>query len=87
MKCPYCGEEMREGWLESGKPILWVTEQDDGLLIPDREKGEFYVSEGFWQGAYAAAAYCGACKKIVLSVGEEQPQGPFGFIKNKFKKK
>lgn len=83
MKCPYCGAEMREGWLESGKPILWVTEPDDGLLVPEREKGEFYVSNGFWTGCFAAASYCDFCKKIVLSVEEEQPQGPFGIWNRK----
>ena len=87
MKCPYCGAEMREGWLESGNPILWVTEPDDGLLVPDREKGEFYVSNGFWTGCFAAASYCDCCKKIVLSVPDEDGRGPFDFMKNKFKKK
>ena len=86
MNCPFCGGEMREGLIESGKPILWVVEEK-GLLIPDKEKGEFYVSEGFWQGCCQAADYCPACKKIILSVPDEDGRGPFDFIKNKFKKK
>lgn len=73
MKCPYCGAEMQEGWLQSTRPFFWGQEQTERFLVkPQKKKGEFYVSEGFWEGSFAPADYCEACKKLILSVNTEE---------------
>ena len=69
MKCPCCGGEMREGWLQSTRPFFWGEEPNERFwCTPQKKKGEFWVSEGFWEGSSAPASYCEACKKIIVSV-------------------
>jgi len=68
MKCPYCGNEMKSGFLGSGQPILWTREKGEGIVGPGREG--FRVSTGFWNGCHAEACFCPNCDIIITPVSK-----------------
>lgn len=46
MKCPFCGNEMQSGYLQSGRPFVWSEGKKVGPVI--RKTGpDVVVSEGF----------------------------------------
>jgi len=63
MKCPYCMQEMKQGYVRSGQPFRWKRENDS---YADAESVK--LSKGFWNGCYAPADYCPDCKKVILSI-------------------
>ena len=64
--CPYCGGEMRKGWLRSRRSDIW-WEPDPAMSAPDAEKGmRCIAAAGGFTGAEAEAWDCPACKKLVL---------------------
>ena len=67
MKCPFCGDEMRSGYLQSTKPIYWSEEKPSVIIYSDVK-----ISKGFWAGCHAPADYCSRCKKIITSVPEKE---------------
>lgn len=71
MKCPFCGNEMQSGYLQSGRPFVWSEGKKVGPVI--RKTGpDVVVSEGFWVGCHARSEYCPDCKKIITSVPEKE---------------
>ena len=66
MKCPYCSEDMRVGYIQSARPIFWGEEKHK-LLFSPRGNEEFTISESFWD-CTAEAFYCAQCGKVVIEV-------------------
>lgn len=69
MKCPYCNEEMRRGYIQSARQIFWGKEKHKISFIPNRD-GEFNISDGILNGATSEANYCEECKKLIIEVKE-----------------
>lgn len=69
MQCPYCGNEMAEGYLSAGsRRIAWLREEPEGHAYPQGE-GEFFLSKlSFWRCGSVKAPYCKACKIILVKV-------------------
>lgn len=63
MKCPFCHEEMKPGYVQSTRQIMWEKIKDM-IFMPDDKKDEFYISEGVWSGFFAEVEYCNKCKTI-----------------------
>ena len=61
--CPYCGGEMRRGWLRSRRSDIWW--EPDPAASSDEEMRCIAGAAGF-SGAEAEAWDCPACKKLVL---------------------
>lgn len=70
MKCPFCGEEMKCGYLQSGRPFFWSEEKSSLFFMAGQN--DVAVSEGFWNGCYAESDYCPNCKKIITSVSDKE---------------
>ena len=43
--CPYCGNEMQSGFLQSGKPIMWAEDEKSLSFLPSGDS-EYQVSRG-----------------------------------------
>ena len=70
--CPCCGGELQSGFIQSGQRICWKQEQADGVHLPDKENGEFYLrGSGMWKGSACPGFYCPDCQLILLPQKEE----------------
>ena len=62
MNCPFCGKEMKPGWLRSRRPLQWDTKPPGRLLpVKGQEKVAIYsINEP------PAAYICQECEKIIV---------------------
>ena len=69
MNCPYCGKEMTGGYLATGPGrIAWLMEEPGAHAYPQREDEFFLTKLGFLNCGSVKAAYCKACKIILVRV-------------------
>ncbi|MDD3393557.1 MAG: PF20097 family protein [Anaerotignum sp.] len=66
MKCPFCGEEMGEGYLESGRYFIWKAEDERG------KKQEYLLAKSYMGGAKLKGEMCPYCRKLILDIPESQ---------------
>ena len=71
MKCPYCSQEMKNGYFNNGRqPLQWIpSDKKPSAWAFAKTKGGVDLrnsSFDFWQGYSAAAYYCASCH-IVLA--------------------
>lgn len=67
MKCPYCNEEMRKGYIQSARPIFWGEKKHKISFVPNSDE-EFTISGGFLTGGTTESYYCIKCKKLILQL-------------------
>ena len=72
MKCPFCGEEMRSGYLKSGHPYYWGPYKDLGVIGDDEVKLFRTSLKALFGGYVIPSDYCPACKKVITSVPEKE---------------
>lgn len=66
MKCPYCGETMEKGLIESSEPINFMKEVRFVNRAKER-KGEFNLAKPPFGGHAAVDVWlCRDCRKIVI---------------------
>lgn len=70
--CPYCGNEMQRGYLQSGKPIIWAKDEK-ALTFQVSGDNEYTVSHGLLEGCYAETYFCKNCDIFILEK-REQPK-------------
>lgn len=72
MKCPYCGEEMTDGFLISSRDITFSND-DPNRLLRIKKRNDLELSKGSGGGAvpHCAACHCSRCKKIVIDYENE----------------
>lgn len=75
MKCPYCGEEMAEGRVNSGRDAAFWEPKTKGARewMTRRLAQRVQLTQGFFN--HGAAWYCPACGKIVIEVVEKTEEG------------
>ena len=67
MKCPYCGEEMELGMIESSDPLGWKKEKTF-VNRPSKKRGEIMLAKPAMFGHGTVDAYlCRECRKIIIS--------------------
>lgn len=71
MNCPYCGNEMVKGFVQSSRAFFFAVEPHGILYKPNRKKGEFCLSSHNFTNPICAAYHCPACKKVLLDYAEE----------------
>lgn len=71
MKCPYCGNEMTDGFVQSGHGIFFTTKKHSDWLWPNRSKGEFFLNSNNWTAPTCVARHCSNCKKVIINYAEE----------------
>lgn len=65
MKCPFCGNEMSEGTLSSGRYIQWkTTDEQTG------KKQEYLLAKSYMSGAKMEGCLCPYCRKLILDIPE-----------------
>ncbi len=68
MKCPYCSNEMKSGYVQSGRTIIWSERKHKLAFNANYNNGEYYVAQQNLQGAYKEALCCVSCKKIIIDL-------------------
>ena len=59
MKCPYCGEEMKKGFLMSSRDITFA-------IFRIKKHGDLELSKGSGGIPHCEAYQCSSCKKIMI---------------------
>lgn len=67
-RCPYCGKQLIQGYMQSPRPISWTPKRLQ--LFTERgftENGACVLSAGGSLGAPCVYAYnCSECKKVII---------------------
>ena len=69
MKCPYCGEEMRKGFIPTDTtPSQWIPEGEKQSLLKFSyaKNCKKIISKRTWLGIQAQADCCTSCGIILL---------------------
>lgn len=66
MKCLYCGEEMKKGFLMSSRDITFAIDNPDGNIFRIKKHGDLELSKGSGGIPHCEAYQCSSCKKIMI---------------------
>lgn len=67
MLCPYCGEEIGKGFIQSSRMMLWSRKKKKMFFITNPSKGDITIADGI-NGAYKESFLCKNCKKIIVDL-------------------
>ena len=67
MKCPYCQQQMQEGFLSSRSPVFW-SEEVSGLPVPTR-RGDVLLGGALGLAVRPRAYLCRTCKTVITPYG------------------
>ncbi len=68
MTCPYCNAEMKQGFVQSDRFIIFGEDKKGIFKAPKEGKDEFYIGYRDLFGAYKDACYCATCKKVIMDI-------------------
>ena len=68
MNCPFCGQEMEQGFVQSGTRILWTKKIHKISLLP--KDGDVLLLKSVLRPSAIPACICKVCKKIVMDYAE-----------------
>ena len=63
MQCPFCGETMEKGLIQSGNLLVWVKKKHWLSLLPKDD--EVLLDKNYVTGASIPAWICKNCKKVI----------------------
>ncbi len=66
MKCPYCKHDMKPGYVQASRSIIFGVDKNRLAYNPKTDKGEFFIAKESAAGAHSEAQYCDVCKKIII---------------------
>lgn len=69
MKCPYCGEEMEQGFLQGRNRIAWVKKKHLISTLP--KEGEVLLENNTFKDFTLTAFICKSCKKIIVDYSDK----------------
>lgn len=69
MKCPYCDEEMEQGYLQAMRRIAWVKQIHKVSLLP--KQGEVLLENNTFGDAVFSAHICKKCKKVLFDYSDK----------------
>lgn len=64
MKCPYCGADMEEGFLQGTARVAWVKKKHLISLLP--KAGEILLENNAVSDFLFPAQICKRCQKIIF---------------------
>lgn len=67
MLCPYCGEAMDKGLVQSARDILWAVEKKKMFFLSSESKGDISIAKG-GNGSVKESYLCRKCNKIIIDV-------------------
>ena len=73
MRCPYCGSELRRGWLAARSGVMFTEretwwDRDEA----DTRRGEVQLIDRYWPNLRTPAYWCDACETLVWNRQEAQ---------------
>lgn len=68
--CPYCAQEMQEGFLQSSGAILWTPEKADGIFRPDQDG--FFLAKNLLRATPVPSHYCKYCRLLLTKRPEKK---------------
>ena len=73
MNCPYCGQAMEQGLLQSPQEISWIKGKKRRLFgRAELHEGSVVLSElSILKGSAVVAFLCRDCRKVVIDYGEK----------------
>lgn len=74
MKCPYCNEEMEQGYIQCRGGVYWSNKKRAVSALPPVTGKSINLSEYniSLSGPYVIAYNCSKCKKIIIDYGENE---------------
>lgn len=72
MNCPYCGEQMKKGVVQSARQIFFTTKAHKMWFVPDMAtKNEVLLSSHNWTSPTCEAYICTYCQKVVIDYSSD----------------
>ncbi len=75
MRCPFCQDEMKSGYMHNGRqPLEWVPADKKPTAFADRYSPDgvpLINDRRFWSGYRAEAFYCPACHIVIAREGHK----------------
>lgn len=72
MKCPYCGNEMTSGIVQSARHIFFTTKPHKNWFTPNTVGNkDIVLSSHNWTRPTGDAYHCDECKKVVIDYSAE----------------
>lgn len=65
MLCPWCDQEMKEGFLQSSRGVIFSEEVKEGVVLALRE-GDVKLTKHLWSTPRAPAWHCAGCRRVVV---------------------
>ena len=74
MKCPYCGNEMEQGLIQSPHELAWVEGEKRHIFSRAKfYEGALVLSKiSLWRGSAVTAWLCRDCGKVIIDVADEK---------------
>ena len=70
MNCPYCGNEMARGWVQSARRVLFTTTKNESGFV-FKDKSDVVLTANNFVNPTCIAYHCGACKKVVIDYAQK----------------
>ena len=68
MLCPWCDQEIAQGFLQSSRGVVVGPEKRESALWPPKE-GEVKLTKRSWTLSAVPARHCARCKRVVVEYG------------------
>ena len=69
MECPLCGNEMKKGFVQSARRVLFTKEQNEGFF-DIKAKDDIVLSSNNWTHPTCIAYHCRDCKKVIIDYSQ-----------------
>ncbi len=69
MNCPYCNQEMENGFLQTGNKIAWTKKIHKFSLL--HKEGEVMLENNVFKAINFPAYICNNCKKVLLDYSDK----------------
>lgn len=76
MTCPWCGREMETGYLHGGRDGVYWQQERPAAIFSASDAVKLDTDGTFW-GHYKFVWYCEDCRRLVLDIPEQLPDGAF----------
>ena len=70
MDCPYCGNEMTKGWVQSARRVIFTTTKKESAFLINHKTDVVLTANNFVAPS-CIAYHCSTCKKIVIDYAEK----------------
>lgn len=71
MNCPFCGKEIRDGYIQSARRIFFLERERTVLFNPHKVERDVPVTGGFFNLS-APARYYDDCRCLFVKTDEEE---------------